>query len=98
MSKIIVVFVVTWELQTLGIADRNHSVYPAVSSIGISFHTVLLMEPFAVPNSHVKVALKISDFDGIKVHDQTTIVSSFAYMAPEVLVSQWFTKASDVWR
>ena len=45
--------------------------------------------------------LKITDFDEVKEHDHTTtmsLVGTAAYMAPEVLATQRFSKASDVWR
>src|SRR6218665_3119376 len=70
-------------------------------SVDILFRTVLLMEPFDVHNPHMTITLKITDFDAVKEHDHTTTLSfvgTCAYMAPEVLVDQRFSKASDVWR
>ena len=59
------------------------------------------MEPFDTGNPHVMMILKITDFDEIKIHDHTTTMSfvgTCAYMAPEVLRAQRFSKASDIWR
>ena len=59
------------------------------------------MEPFEGCIPHKKITLKIASFDEIKEYDQTmtmSFVGTCAYMAPEVLVSQRFSKASDVWR
>ena len=47
------------------------------------------------------MSLKIGDFDEVKDHDHTTTMSlagTVAYMAPEVIVEQRFSKGSDVWR
>ena len=70
-------------------------------SVDILFRTVLLMEPFDVRDPHMTITLKITDFDAVKERDHTTTLSfvgTCAYMAPEVLVDQRFSKASDVWR
>ena len=62
---------------------------------------VLLMEPFDIANTLKPVVLKISDFDEMSPHDHTMTMSltgTAAYMAPEVLTTQRFSKYSDVWR
>ena len=59
------------------------------------------MEPFDIREPHTKMTLKIADFDEVKDHNHTTTMSfvgTVAYMAPEVIVSQRFSKGSDVWR
>lgn len=45
--------------------------------------------------------LKITDFDCIKDHHRTVVMSlkgTITWMAPEVLSKHEFSKASDVWR
>lgn len=45
--------------------------------------------------------LKITDFDEVREHDHTTVMSgvgTYAYMAPEVIKDSTFSKTSDVWR
>lgn len=62
---------------------------------------VLLMESFDINNAHKPVVLKICDFDDISQHEITVTMSwtgTAAYMAPEVLTEQRFSKSSDVWR
>lgn len=74
---------------------------PTTLSIYISFRVVLLTEPFNYHNPCITTTLKITDFDEVKVHEDTTtlsLVGTCAYMAPEVLLRQRFSKASDVWR
>ena len=60
------------------------------------------MEPFDIRNYHEVITLKIGDFDEAKEHPQTNTMPPFvgtcAYMAPEVLRDQSFSKSSDVWR
>ena len=60
------------------------------------------MKPFDIRNPYVVTTLKIADFDDIKEHDHTTtmsgLVGTCAYMAPEVLRYQQFSKTSDLWR
>jgi len=59
------------------------------------------MEPFDIRKPRIKMTLKIADFDEVKDHDHTTTMSfvgTVAYMAPEVIVEQRFSKGSDVWR
>ena len=58
------------------------------------------MEPDAA-NDPFKKTLKIIDFDQIRECDHTTATSyagTANWMAPEVLHSAKFSKASDVWR
>ena len=55
------------------------------------------MEPFDIRKPHTKMTLKIA----VEVHDHTgtrSFVGTVAYMAPEVIEEQRFSKASDVWR
>jgi len=59
------------------------------------------MEQFDVANNHKPVVLKISDFDEISQLEYTLTMSmkgTRAYIAPEVLATQRFSKYSDVWR
>ena len=59
------------------------------------------MEPFNIRKPRIKMTLKIADFDEIKDHDHATAMSfvrTVAYMAPEVIVEERFSKGSDVWR
>ena len=59
------------------------------------------MEPFDITNTYHAVVLKITDFDEMSPHDHTMTMSmtgTAAYMAPEVLANQRFSKSSDVWR
>jgi len=60
-----------------------------------------MMESFDITNAHKKILLKISDFDEMSPHDYTVSMSlsgTAAYMAPEVLTTERFSKSSDVWR
>ena len=59
------------------------------------------MEPFDIRKPRIKMTLKIADFDEVRDHDHTvtmSLVGTVAYMAPEVLTEQRFSKGSDVWR
>lgn len=59
------------------------------------------MKPFDIHDTHLMMTLKIADFDEVKDHDHTTTMSfvgTCAFMAPEVLRNQLFSKTSDVWR
>ena len=59
------------------------------------------MKPFDICKPHTKMTLKIADFDEVKDHDHTmtmSVVGTVAYMAPEVITEQMFSKGSDVWR
>jgi len=59
------------------------------------------MEPFDILKPRKRMTLKIADFDEVKDHDHTmtmSFVGTVAYMAPEVMVTQRFSKGSDVWR
>ena len=59
------------------------------------------MEPFNIRKPRIKMTLKIADFDKVKYHDHTVTMSSVrtvAYMEPEVIKEQRFSKDSDVWR
>jgi len=59
------------------------------------------MEPFNIRKPRIKMTLKIADFDEVKDHDHTvtmSLVGTVAYMAPEVITEQKFSKGSDVWR
>ena len=59
------------------------------------------MEPFDVRKPRIKITLKIADFDEVKDHDHTmtmSLVGTVAYMAPEVITEERFSKRSDVWR
>lgn len=61
----------------------------------------MLMEPFDINNADKPIVLKISDFDEISPHENTvtmTLMGTAAYMAPEVLEMQRFSKSTDVWR
>ena len=58
------------------------------------------MEADSSSNPYNKT-LKITDFDQIREHDGTktmTRAGSCAWMAPEVLTEERFSKTSDVWR
>ena len=58
------------------------------------------MESDAPSNSHNKT-LKITDFDQVREHNSTKTMSNAGtccWMAPEVLTTVTFSKASDVWR
>ena len=59
------------------------------------------MEPFDICKHRTKMTLKIADFDEVRDYDHTmtmTLVGTVAYMAPEVVTEQRFSKGSDVWR
>ena len=59
------------------------------------------MESFDIRKPRTEMTLKIADFDELKDHDHTvtmSLVGTYAYMAPEVIVKQRFSKGSDVWR
>ena len=59
------------------------------------------MKPYDIRKPYSKMSLKIGDFDEVKDHDHTmtmSLVGTVAYMAPEVIVKQRFSKGSDVWR
>lgn len=61
----------------------------------------MLMVPFNISNAQKAVELKITDFDDVSQHENTVTMSltgTAAYMAPEVLENQRFSKSSDVWR
>jgi len=61
---------------------------------------VIIMEPDAATDLNKKT-LKIIDFDQMRDFDHTiamSVVGAFAWMAPEVLASAYFSKASDAWR
>lgn len=62
---------------------------------------VVLMEPFDSAHPHKEMTLKITDYDDAREHKRTTTMSfsgTVAYMAPEVLKTERFSKASDIWR
>lgn len=62
--------------------------------------SVLVMEPGGATNLHEKT-LKITDFEQVRESDRTTTMSrvgTYAWMAPEVIITERFSKASDVWR
>lgn len=66
-----------------------------------SFGTVLLVQDFGYRNAPDEITLKIADFDNVREHVDTMIMSiegTVAYMAPEVLTTDRFSKASDIWR
>lgn len=59
------------------------------------------MELFDVVHPGEEMTLKITDFDDVRQHKHTTTMSfrgTLAYTAPEVLRTERFSKASDVWR
>lgn len=59
------------------------------------------MEEFNIENVNAPITLKITDFDTIKELHQTITLSfkgTIAWMAPEVLTEEKFSRKSDVWR
>lgn len=59
------------------------------------------MELFDYVHPHKEMTLKITDYDDAREHKHTTTMSfrgTVAYMAPEVLRTERFSKASDIWR
>ena len=61
---------------------------------------VLILEP--IENAYIyNKTLKITDFGLAREVSHTTrmsVAGTYAWMAPEVLKSHMFSKASDVWR
>ena len=61
----------------------------------------MLMHPFDSVHPDKEMTLKITDFDDAIEQNRTTTMSlrgTVAYTAPEVLKTERFSKASDVWR
>ena len=62
---------------------------------------VLIKEPFTDDNDILNKTMKISDFGLAREMYKTTRMSAagtYAWMAPEVIKSSMYSKASDVWR
>jgi len=62
--------------------------------------TVLILEPIENEDLHNKT-LKITDFGLAREVSHTTrmsVAGTYAWMAPEVIRAQVYSKASDVWR
>ena len=65
------------------------------------FCVVLVKESFADENDIWNKTMKITDFGLAREMHKTTKMSAagtYAWMAPEVIKSSTFSKASDVWR
>jgi len=61
----------------------------------------MVMDEYDSAHPQKEITLKITDFDDAREHKQTTTMSfrgTAAYGAPEVLTTERFSKASDVWR
>ena len=62
--------------------------------------TVLILEPIENEDLHNKT-LKITDFGLAREVSHTTrmsVAGTYAWMAPEVIRAQVYSRASDVWR
>lgn len=59
------------------------------------------MDPFESLNAGQEMIPKIADFDMVQEHvgtDKLSLRGTSAYMAPEFLTENWFSKESEVWR
>ena len=80
------------------------TVFHAMYSVCINahmFHAVLIMEPIENGDVYDKT-LKITDFglarDEVSLKSTSSEAGTYAWMAPEVINSRLFSRASDVWR
>ena len=75
-------------------ADEFHGAFVTL------FCTVLILEPIENEDLQSKT-LKITDFGLAREVSHTTrmsVAGTYAWMAPEVIRAQVYSKASDVWR
>jgi len=81
--------------------DSKYFTKPCLNTTGIvCFFTVLILEPIENEDLHGKT-LKITDFGLAREVSHTTrmsVAGTYAWMAPEVIRAQVYSKASDVWR
>lgn len=79
---------------------ETHKFLPEVAIFIVLVFTVLLSEPIENDDLQFKT-LKITDFGLAREVYKTTRMSAagtYAWMAPEVIKTSTFSKASDVWR
>ena len=80
-------------------SDSVPNIYKA--HVLLLLFVVMLIECVNPDDLLAQVTLKITDFDEVKEIENTTTMSfkgTFAWMAPEVVEDEKFSKASDVYR